>query len=129
MTRPWIRWVAAAIVPVMFALTGACGDSGRAAPQIVSGGDPRRGRQLIEHYGCGSCHTIPGIRGARALVGPPLTHWAARSYIAGVLGNTPENLVMWIQHPRQIVPGNDMPELGVSEPEARSIAAYLDQIR
>jgi cytochrome c2 len=45
------------------------------------------------------------------------------------LGNTPDNLVNWIQHPRRIVPGSDMPDLGVTEPESRSIAAYLDQIR
>jgi cytochrome c2 len=128
-THRWFRWVWAAILPILFAVTTACGASTRLPPQIVTGGDPGVGRRLIEHYGCGSCHTIPGVRGARGLVGPPLTHWAARGYIAGVLGNTPNNLINWIQHPREIVPGNDMPDLGVTEQEARSIAAYLDQIR
>jgi cytochrome c2 len=121
--------VTAAIVPITFAVTASCSTGNRSAPLIVVGGDPNRGKQLIEHYGCGSCHTIPGVRGARALVGPPLTHWSQRGYIAGVLGNTPDNLVNWIQHPRRIVPGSDMPDLGVTEPESRSIAAYLDQIR
>jgi cytochrome c len=129
MTHRWYPWVGAAVMPVLFAAMMACGSSNRVPPQIVIGGDPGVGRQLIQRYGCGSCHTIPGVRGARGLVAPPLTHWAARGYVAGVLGNTPNNLVNWIQHPRGIVPGTDMPDLGVTEQEARSIAAYLDQIR
>ena len=123
------RCAAAAVVPFVFAVVAACGSSNRVGPLIVPGGDPNRGRTLIQHYGCGSCHTIPGVRGAGGLVAAPLTHWAQRGYIAGVLGNTPDNLINWIQHPRQIVPGNDMPDLGVTEQEARSIAAYLDGIR
>ena len=58
----------------------------------MTGGDPIAGRDKIRHYGCHGCHTIPGIAGADAMVGPPLTHWARRVYIAGELPNTPENL-------------------------------------
>jgi cytochrome c oxidase assembly factor CtaG/cytochrome c2 len=89
----------------------------------------RRGAQLISKYGCGSCHTIPGINGADGLVGPPLTHWSRRTYIAGVLPNDPDNLQFWIQHPQQVVPGVDMPDMGIRQQEARDIAAYLDTIR
>ena len=89
----------------------------------------RRGAQLISKYGCGSCHTIPGINGADGLVGPPLTHWSRRTYIAGVLPNDPDNLQFWIQHPQQVVPGVDMPDMGIRQQEARDIATYLDTIR
>jgi hypothetical protein len=58
-------------------------------------------------------------------VGPPLAGVGRRSYIAGVLTNTPEHLVQWIIDP----PGTDsltaMPNLGVTPGEARDIAAYL----
>ncbi|HKU79916.1 MAG TPA: cytochrome c oxidase assembly protein [Rhodanobacteraceae bacterium] len=89
----------------------------------------RRGAQLISKYGCGSCHTIPGINGADGLVGPPLAHWSRRTYIAGVLPNDPDNLQFWIQHPQQVVPGVDMPDMDIRQQEARDIAIYLDTIR
>ncbi|HEX7130245.1 MAG TPA: cytochrome c oxidase assembly protein [Rhodanobacteraceae bacterium] len=91
--------------------------------------DAQRGAQLIDQYGCGACHTIPGIGGADGLVGPPLTHWSQRSTIAGVLPNDPDNLAMWISHPQHVLPGVDMPEMGVSEQDARYISAYLYTIR
>ncbi|HJU25836.1 MAG TPA: cytochrome c oxidase assembly protein, partial [Rhodanobacteraceae bacterium] len=88
-----------------------------------------RGARLIAHYGCGACHSIPGINGADGLVGPPLDHWSRRSYIAGVLPNDPANLTLWIRHPQAVVPGVDMPEMGVKAQDARDIAAYLYSIR
>jgi len=93
--------------------------------KAVPGGDAERGRQLIPQYGCGACHAIPGIDGAKGQVGPPLVGIADRAYLAGVLSNTPDNMVTWIMHPQQIAPGSAMLELGVSERDARDIAAYL----
>ena len=93
--------------------------------KAVPGGDADRGRQLIPQYGCGACHAIPGIDGAKGQVGPPLNGIADRDYLDGVLSNTPENMVTWIMHPQQIAPGSAMLELGVSERDARDIAAYL----
>ena len=91
----------------------------------VPGGDPERGVQAFRAYGCTSCHTIPGVRGANSLVGPPLTRWAERGFIAGNLPNTPYNLVQWIRYPQRIEPGTVMPDLDVSEQDARDMAAYL----
>jgi cytochrome c len=48
-----------------------------------------------------------------------------RSYIAGMLENTPENLRFWIQHPRKVNPHTAMPEQGVTDRDASDIAAYL----
>ena len=103
-----------------------CGQTEQAAPpRQVTSGSPGRGAADIAHYGCGSCHTIPGIDGADAYVGPPLDHWARRGYIAGMLPNSATNLEHWIRDPQAVVPGNDMPDLGVSAQQAKDIAAYL----
>lgn len=91
----------------------------------VAGGDPDRGRAAIERHGCGSCHVIPGIREARGRVGPQLVDFASQMYVAGVLANVPENLVRWLQDPRAVDPLTAMPDLGVTEEEARDMAAYL----
>jgi cytochrome c2 len=95
----------------------------------VPGGDAQRGHALISRLGCAGCHTIPGIAGADGNVGPPLTRIGDRIFIAGVLRNTPENLVHWVQHPQSVVPGNAMPEMGITEAQARDIASYLYTLR
>ena len=99
------------------------------AAAITDGGDVRRGRAAIGRYGCGSCHSIAGVPGARALVGPPLTAMAERAYIAGVVENTPLNLQRWIRDPQGVDPRTAMPNLGVTALEARDIAAYLYTLR
>jgi cytochrome c len=95
----------------------------------VPGGSVERGRQAIELYGCGSCHTIPAVNGATALVGPSLEHVANRSYVAGVMVNRPENMIAWIFDPPKIDPLTAMPRLGVTEQDARDIASYLYTLR
>jgi cytochrome c len=95
-------------------------------PQLmVAGGDPTRGEQVIRRSGCTACHVIPGIAGANGLVGPPLDHFARRTYVGGVLPNRPENLVAWILNPPGIDPMTAMPAIGLSDAEARDAAAYL----
>lgn len=92
-------------------------------------GDRAIGRQLIDEYGCSACHTIPGVPGANATVGPPLTDWADRHFIAGNLENTPDNLISWIRNPQAIEPGTAMPDMGVTAEDAQHIAAYLYSLR
>ena len=92
---------------------------------LVEGGDPSRGAQSIQRQGCHACHRIPGIRGANSYVGPPLEGWSARQYIAGNMENTPDNLIEWIMNPQAIEPGTAMPDMNITEDEARDIAAYL----
>jgi cytochrome c2 len=95
----------------------------------LTGGDPSRGIDRLGHYGCAACHTIRGVRGATATVGPPLDNIASRSYLAGRLQNTPANMVRWIQHPQAITRGTAMPDMGVTDADARDIAAYLYTLR
>jgi cytochrome c1 len=101
-----------------------------AAGREVSGGQPGQGRQVAQsRYGCGACHVIPGLPGAQGQVGPPLTQFARRSLIAGRLPNTADNLVAWLRDPQALEPGTGMPNLGVSEADARDLAAYLYTLR
>jgi cytochrome c len=93
--------------------------------QLLTGGDVARGEAAIGRNGCGSCHTIPGVQGAKGLSGPPLTKLGSRVYIAGKFDNTPANLVRWVQHPQAMDPGVAMPEMGLTEQQARDVAAYL----
>jgi cytochrome c oxidase assembly factor CtaG/cytochrome c2 len=114
------------------AVLGSCGQGPESFPKpsaLASIGDAARGRLAIDAYGCGACHTIPGVRGATGLVGPPLTRFGRRGIIAGQLPNTPPNLVRWILDPPAVEPGTAMPDLGVSVREARDIAAYLHALR
>jgi cytochrome c2 len=98
---------------------------GAGSNRSMPNGDAEAGRELLSAWGCGSCHHIPGVVGAKAYVGPPLDAWAERQFIAGTLENTPENLIYWIMNPQDVEPGTAMPDTGVSEPTARDMAAYL----
>ena len=80
-------------------------------------------------YGCAGCHTIPGVPGANGLVGPSLAGIGSRIYIGGVATNTPDNLVQWITNPRAIDAETAMPVTGVTDEQARHIAAYLYTLR
>lgn len=93
--------------------------------ETIPGANPQHGAALIRHYGCGGCHTIPGIGNADGIVGPPLTKWSQRMIIAGFMRNRPSNLIPWIQNPQSILPGVDMPNMGITRKQARDIAAYL----
>jgi cytochrome c2 len=124
---PWrsaVFAVAAALVGL--AMLAGCRE---VADNPVAGGDPARGAEVMAQYGCPGCHTIPGIRNAEGVVGPPLSFWADRVYIAGLLRNDPDNLIRWIQEPQVILPGGAMPNLGISREDARDIAAYLFTLR
>lgn len=124
-SRGWI----AALTIAFGALAGCRGGQTPGASYQFTGGVASRGRQVIIKKHCGSCHTIPGIPDARGLVGPPLFFFSRRTYIAGELPNTPANLVKWIYSPHSVEPGTAMPELGLTEQQARDVAAYLYTLR
>lgn len=91
-------------------------------------GNAEAGRRAIDQYLCATCHRIPGITGASKHVGPPLAGIATRKYIAGVLPNSPENMLRWLQDPQRIDPLSAMPALGLKDQDARDIAAYLQTL-
>jgi cytochrome c1 len=108
---------------------GACG--ARPPPPAWGdfGGDADRGQVTIARSSCGSCHEIPGVPNAHGLTGPPLVHFSRRTVVAGLLPNTPENLTRWVRDPQGVIPGNAMPNIGLSEAQARDVAAYLYTLR
>lgn len=123
-----------AVLMVMAALMAASGCRGNnpdeaVAYQVATGGDANRGRAVIEQKNCGACHTIPGIRRARGMVAPPLYWFSRRTFIAGQLPNTPANLVRWVQSPVSVEPRTAMPMVGLSDQDARDVAAYLYTLR
>lgn len=114
------------LAPMLCLTAGLAACVGDEEPiRTVPGGDARSGELLIEFYGCGSCHTIPGIRGATGVMGPPLTAFGRRSLIAGNVANEANNLISWIVDPQTIEPGTAMPAVGATPSEARDMAAYL----
>ncbi len=107
------------------ALCCALAGCGEKTVRPVEGGDAKLGKRLIEQYQCSSCHAIPGAAGASSNAGPGLEEFAKRSYIAGRIPNLTPNLVQWLVNPPAMKPGTMMPNLGVSEAEARHMAAYI----
>jgi cytochrome c oxidase assembly factor CtaG/cytochrome c551/c552 len=107
-----------------------------AAPAVVLGcsqalaaqDEASAGKALIGQYGCGTCHTIPGVDDAKGRVGPPLGGIADRVFIAGRLQNSTDNMAKWIEHPQSVSPGSAMPEMGISADNAHEIARYLETL-
>jgi cytochrome c2 len=115
------------VAALSLATVAGCNTSAPTA-NAMTGGEATRGPEAIRRYGCATCHTIPGVAGAIGSIGPPLTQVARRSYVAGS-PNAPDHLVRWLQHPRRVRPGTPMPEMGVTERDARDIAAFLYTLR
>lgn len=110
-------------------LLAGCGASVDSRDGIVAGGDAGRGRAALERHDCGVCHVIPGVRGAPGRVGPSLKDFAHRPNLAGKFATGGENLVRWIIDPPAMAPHTAMPAVGVPEPDARDMAAYLLTLR
>jgi mono/diheme cytochrome c family protein len=103
-------------------LTGWGSDDDQGFAQITNA-NPEKGKQLLARYGCITCHAVPGLSSAH--VGPPLTAFAERQYIAGFIVNLPANAMNWIIDPKKYKPQTAMPVLGVTPADAIDITAYL----
>jgi cytochrome c2 len=122
------------LIAVLIACGAACGGffahrTRRAEAETrardLTGGDPQRGRLLAREVGCVACHVVPGVRGPESRVAPPLDAFATRSFIAGTIDNTPANLTQFLRDPRSVAPKSAMPNLRLTETQARDLAAYL----
>jgi cytochrome c len=125
----------------LLALGGLCGavslgvqrwQTQRTAEQTaheLTGGDARQGKSTFKRYRCGACHAIRASEGADGQVGPALNTVTARAFLAGEQPNDPAHMIAWIQHPQALRPGSGMPDLGLSDQEARDIAAYLYSLK
>jgi cytochrome c1 len=97
----------------------------RAHAAAISGGSPARGEARFISYGCGGCHAMKHVPHAVGGVGPGLDGVALQAMIAGRLSNNPDNMRRWIRAPQSVSPGTAMPNLGVTERDARDISAFL----
>jgi cytochrome c len=83
-----------------------------------------RAQALIATH-CAACHRVPGIALATGRVGPSLAHIGSQQIIAGFFPNNPQMLTEWVEHPQKLLPGNAMPEMGLSREDAATIVDYL----
>lgn len=109
--------------------TSAFSDRPVATPKDLVLLSAERGRLAMYGYACIACHRIPGLVGPQADVGPPLAGIGDRRYIAGVLSNNEDNMVRWLRHPTRVDPLTAMPDLQVTEQDARDMAAYLEALK
>jgi cytochrome c len=123
------RGAAAALLSLGAAALFGCDRESVPTELRVIGGDPEAGRDAVARIACGVCHHIPGVRGAHGVVGPPLTEFGRRQFIAGVVPNRPAMLVRWVKDAPSIAPNTGMPGLPLTEEEARHVAAYLYTLR
>lgn len=125
------RWLALLSVviatgaAVMLAHTGTGQQRRDTDVALALSGSAENGRQIIQASGCGACHEIPHIPGARGRVGPSLAGLAGRAVIGGKFPNTPANLQAWIEDPRRLDRDTAMPSLGLSAEQARVVSAWL----
>ncbi|WP_293864128.1 c-type cytochrome [uncultured Alsobacter sp.] len=123
-----------ALVLLLLALAGAGGWAWRAwaarlqerdRVMALTGGNPDRAQVVLHAFGCAACHAIAGVPGAEGRQGPLLERVARRSWVGGVLPNSPDSLVRFIVDPPRFVPGSAMPRTGIDEAQARDVAAFL----
>jgi cytochrome c len=125
-------WGVIALAAAVAAVVGAVGwpmwtaqQRAQKVARALTGGDPLRAPDLIRRYGCAGCHTISGIPGGDGQVGGALSGIIRRVYVGGVVTNAPENLIQWIVSPQKFSPKSAMPATGITEAEARDVAAFL----
>jgi cytochrome c oxidase subunit II len=106
-----------------------------AAPDQPASAEAKAGEKVFKDAPCAICHEIKGISGfskeyAGKFRGPDLTHFGSRTTLAaGLMPNTPQDLAKWIEDPRAIKPGVNMPTLGVRGKDLDDLVAYLESLK
>jgi len=110
-----------AAAPAPQAPDSAKAQTGQAQDPLVA-----QGQKLFLMKGCVGCHSLVALNAPKGLLGPNLANVGARTYIAaGTLPNNDENLAHWIRFPQEVKHGVLMPNLGVTEDEAKALVAFL----
>ncbi len=88
------------------------------------------GQRVFLARQCSLCHTVRGTD-ARGMVGPDLTHFAARHGLAAnSLPNAIGPLSAWVTHAQSLKPLAQMPDLTIlTGEEQQSLVAYLNDLR
>ena len=86
-------------------------------------------KALLKTKACGSCHFIPGVKGAYGKAGPALKGLSKRvRIVGGTLQNNTKNLKAWLKNPQSIKPGTLMPNMGLSDEEIEIVVKYLNTL-
>lgn len=89
----------------------------------------RQGATVFATRACALCHTVRGS-GANGLVGPDLTHFGSRRWIAGPMPNNEAYLRAWVTHAQSLKPGVVMPSiLDFTGEELHALTAYLRELK
>jgi mono/diheme cytochrome c family protein len=88
-----------------------------------AGGDARNGKQVFESVGCQACHvagdfsTVRDARGTSYDIAPELTRVGSKV--------NPDWMFDWIKNPRHYNPETRMPNLRLTDSEAKDVVAFL----
>jgi cytochrome c oxidase subunit II len=98
-------------------------DQSKPVRRVATNPDSEGEKLFVER--CGGCHTVRGTE-AKGNHGPDLTHLnSRRSLGAGLLSNTPEQLMRWITHTQELKPGARMPSMRLTPAEITDMSAFL----
>jgi len=78
-----------------------------------------KGEGLFKEHGCYGCHTV-GKFGTQGIA-PDLSHVGAKHDVG--------YLTRWLKDPESQRPTAHMPKIGLSDDEAKALAAYLGSLR
>lgn len=131
LTDEQARDIAAYLVPVdARVIAHSASGSNDLAP--LAGADLGKGRALLDTKGCGSCHTFGGVAAIAASAPPAMDgrEFARGHTLAPDLRATRERmsakqLVAWLKDPKGVKRDTPMPNVGLSDVEARDLAAYI----
>ncbi|MFY0544321.1 cytochrome c oxidase subunit II [Brevibacillus sp. H7] len=81
--------------------------------------------QEIFKKSCLGCHAVAGEGGK---LGPNLTNFADRQKVAGIRPNNAEELAAWLKDPQKIKPGNNMPNLNLTDDQVNALVEYISTL-
>lgn len=100
-------------------------------PAKAETADAQAGQETFNNS-CISCHAVTPENSTpeAARVGPNLTNFGERDYVAGILKNDDKNVKNWIKEPDKYKPGTKMPGFShLSEEQLDQVAAYLKGLK
>ena len=115
---------------VLLAVTMTASENAMASPEAkaLAMASPEA-KALLKTKACGSCHFIPGVKGAYGKAGPALKGLSKRvRIVGGTLQNNTKNLKAWLKNPKSIKPGTLMPNMGLSDEEIEIVVKYLNTL-
>jgi len=77
---------------------------------------------------CAACHRVPGVPQATGRVGPSLDGIARQQIIAGFFPHDRPTMTRWVANAQTMLPGNAMPDTGLTPAQAAKVTDYLETL-